>query len=55
MPEFAEDNAIQLEFVEKGKPTQNSYVERFNKTYRYEIMDFYIFNTLSEVREITDN
>lgn len=55
MAEWAEKKGILLEFIEKGKPTQNSYVERFNKTYRNEILDFYIFNTLSEVREITDN
>ena len=32
---------------------QNSYVERFNKTYRNEILDFYLFSTLTEVKEIT--
>ena len=55
MAQWAEDNGVHLEFIEKGKPTQNSYVERFNKTFRDEILDFYIFNTLREVREITDN
>jgi putative transposase len=56
MAEWAENNGVTLlELIQKGKPTQNSFVERFNKTYRNEILDFYIFNTLSEVREITDN
>jgi putative transposase len=55
MAEWAENNGVILEFIQKGKPTQNSFVERFNKTYRDEILDFYIFNTLSEVREITNS
>ena len=54
MAQWAEGNGLHLEFIEKGRPTQNSYVERFNKTYRDEILDFYIFHTLSEVRERTD-
>ena len=32
---------------------QNSYVERFNKTYQNEILAFYLFSTLTEVKEIT--
>ena len=35
--------------------TQNSYVERFNRTYRDEILNMYVFKTLSEVRELTEN
>lgn len=54
MAEWAESNDVHLEFIEKGKPTQNSFIERFNGTFRNEVLDFYIFNTLSEVREITD-
>jgi len=28
--------------------------ERFNQTYRTEILDFYLFRTLNEAREITE-
>jgi len=53
MAKWAEEHNIHLEFIEPGKPTQNSYVERFNGTYRNEILNYYIFESLSEVREIT--
>lgn len=52
---WAEEHDIELEFIQPGKPTQNSYVERFNRTYRDEILNMYAFKTLTQVREITDN
>ena len=55
LADWAEKYGIQLEFIEPGKPTQNSYVERFNRTYRTEVLNMYVFRRLSEVREITDN
>lgn len=54
MAEWAEANRVELEFIQPGKPMQNSYIERFNRTYREEVLDLYIFSRLSEVREITD-
>jgi len=52
---WAEDHDVELDFIEPGKPTQNSYVERFNRTYRDEILDLYLFRSLAEVRDLTSS
>ncbi|GAA4651003.1 IS3-like element ISLpn8 family transposase [Kistimonas scapharcae] len=55
LAEWAEQHQIQLEFIKPGTPTQNSYVERFNRTYRDEILNMYVFRSLNEVRELSEN
>jgi len=54
LADWAERHGVKLEFIQPGKPTQNSYVERFNRTFREEVLNFYVFNRLSDVRSITD-
>ena len=54
LADWAEQHGVALEFIQPGKPTQNSYIERFNRTFRDEVLNFYVFCRLSEVREITN-
>ena len=54
MAEWADVNFVELDFIKPGKPMQNGYVERFNRTYRQAVLDMYIFDSLKEVRQITE-
>lgn len=54
LAQWGEDHGVMLEFIKPGKPTQNAFIERFNRTYWTEILDFYLFLTLNEAREITE-
>jgi putative transposase len=53
--QWAENNNVRMLFIQPGKPMQNGFVERFNKTYRNEVLDQYLFFSLHEVREITSH
>jgi len=50
---WCETNGILIDYIEPGKPNQNAYIERFNRSYRNEVLDTWLFRNLDEVREIS--
>jgi len=48
---WAERRNIRLEFIEPGKPQQNAYVERYNRTVRYAWLAQYLFDSIDEVQD----
>jgi putative transposase len=48
---WAGKHAIKLEYIQPGKPQQNAYIERYNRTVRYDWFNQYIFESIEEVRE----
>ncbi len=49
---WAQQHSVVLQFIQPGRPAQNAFIERFNRTFRQEVLDSYLFNLLSEVRSI---
>ena len=52
--DWAEKHDITLRFIQPGKPNQNAFIERFNKSFREEVLDANLFNTLSEALEAAE-
>jgi putative transposase len=50
---WAAEQGIAIQHIEPGKPSQNGFIERFNGSYRTEVLDAWIFNSLDAVREET--
>jgi len=51
--DWYKENNITIAYIEPGKPNQNAFIERFNRSYRNEVLDPHLFSTLSEVRELS--
>ncbi|MWP49555.1 IS3 family transposase [Gilliamella sp. Lep-s35] len=51
---WAKLHGITIDYIEPGSPYQNGYIERFNRTYRTEVLDLYLFNNLEQARRMTE-
>ena len=47
---WCKENKINLVFIQPGKPTQNAFIERCNGNIRRELLNAYVFKTLTDVR-----
>ncbi len=54
LQEWCESQNIILHYIQPGKPTQNAFIERKNGSMRKELLNVYLFNTLSQVRELSE-
>ncbi|PIT55678.1 hypothetical protein BHC44_01700 [Snodgrassella alvi] len=43
-----------IDYIQPGSPYQNGYIEQFNRTYRAEVLDLYLFNNLEQARKVTE-
>ena len=47
---WANKHKITIIYIQPGKPTQNAYVERFNRTVRHEWLNMYVFDSVEQAQ-----
>lgn len=50
---WCKEHGISIHYIQPGRPMQNGFIERFNGSYRREILDAYLFYDLEDVRQLT--
>lgn len=50
---WAKEAGMAIQYIQPGKPNQNAFIERFNRTYREELLNQHLFLSLDDVREAT--
>lgn len=48
---WADSQGVRLEYIQPGQPQQNAYVERYNRTVRYDWLNQYLFASIEEVQD----
>jgi len=48
--EWAEKRNVRLEYIQRGKPQQNAYIERYNRTVRGEWLGQNLFEAIEEAQ-----
>jgi len=54
LTEWCAQRGIGLQYIQPGKPVQNAFLERFNRTYREEVLNAYLFHSTHEAQQLSD-
>jgi putative transposase len=47
---WARDHHVHWHFIQPGKPAQNAFIERFNRTFREDVLDAYLFSSVADIQ-----
>ena len=51
--DWTQSTGIEIKYIQPGKPTQNAYIERFNRTVRQECLDLHLFDSVEQAQNLT--
>jgi len=54
LQQWCDDNNVTLQYIQPGRPMQNAYIERNNGSIRRELLNTFLFDSLAEVRMMTE-
>lgn len=52
--DWCAEHSVAILYIQPGKPDQNAYIERFNRSYRTEVLNAHLFESVAELRALTD-
>lgn len=52
---WAKQHNVMIHYIQPGKPAQNGFIERFNRTFREDVLDMNWFNSLQEAKSIAQD
>jgi putative transposase len=52
--DWAAAHRVAIHYIQPGKPDQNALIERFNRSYRTEVLNAHLFDSPAEPQAITD-
>ena len=50
---WTKNQGLGINYIQPGKPQQNAYVERYNRTIRYDWLSDYLFESIAEVQDFS--
>lgn len=48
---WTKQHGIRIDYIQPGKPQQNAYIERYNRTMRYSWVSKHLFDSLEQVQD----
>jgi len=52
--DWCEEQGITPLYISPGKPMENGYIERFNRTFREDVLDAYLFTSISQYNLVAE-